>query len=231
MRTSQRPLTRSEAARRRGPRLIGARRVGGASFEAAGLAFPANLDAVEVNRRQGELDRELQRQVDNPPILPPSDVEDVDPKPQIQKWIKLPESADDQTRETIVKQNNLIAAENQRIERHRNNQAAKKSRKKRVEALNNTREILNKKCAECDWWRMKAMTLGAKSEDWDNVPRMITDKMIRDIADRVQKIDDERAEIKKKEDILKRTKRKRGQDVSGDRSQTLSVPMLTLNLS
>lgn len=230
LRTTRRPLTRLEAARRRGPRLTPARRIGGVSFEAAGLSLPANLDPMEVNRRQGELDRELQRQVHNPPVLPPSEVEDVEPKEAPQAWVKVPDDDGEEKRKAI-QQNNEIAAYNQTIERRRNNQAAKKSRKKRVEALNNTREILNRKCAECDWWRMKAMTLGAKSQDWEFVPETITDKMISDIADRVRKIDDERAEIKKKEDILKRTKRKRDPDVSGDHSRTLSGSMLTLGLS
>lgn len=145
------PLTRSRTqAQRASTTGEMERRVGGATFERAGLALPDNLTAAEQNRRLAELDRELRYQSSNPPILPISQVKEVDPKPFTEDWVSFPDDVDDKERKRIEAENNRIAAINQDIERDRNNQAAKKSREKRLEALKNTRTILNAKCAECD---------------------------------------------------------------------------------
>lgn len=63
---------------------------------------------------------------------------------------------------------------------------------------------------------MKAMTLGASSEDWLRVPTNVKDSMVKKIEGRVEEVDVVRAEEKKKQDAIKRSERNKAKTVSGD---------------
>ncbi|KAH6996582.1 hypothetical protein BKA56DRAFT_666787 [Ilyonectria sp. MPI-CAGE-AT-0026] len=186
-------------------------RVGGSyTLETAGLSLPTNLTPNEASRRQTEIERELAFQAANPPALPASTIADLPPKPATEDWVMFPEDPiSDEQRRAIEAENNRIAATNQRIERERNNQAAKKSRQKRLEALDNTRLILNDRAAECDWWRMRAMALGATASDWDLLPRQIKKSMVKVIEERVAVVDQRNEEIRKQDEARKRLERTR----------------------
>ncbi|KAF7546588.1 hypothetical protein G7Z17_g8335 [Cylindrodendrum hubeiense] len=186
-------------------------RVGGSyTLETAGLGVPNNLPHNEIRRRQGEIERELAFQAANPPALPASTIADLPPKPATEDWVSFPDDPiPDEQRLAIEAENNRIAATNQRIERERNNQAAKKSRQKRLEALDNTRIILNDRAAECDWWRMRAMALGASVSDWNLLPKQIKDGMVKVIEDRIAVVDQHNENARKQEEARKRLERTR----------------------
>ncbi|CAM1511182.1 Fc.00g086950.m01.CDS01 [Cosmosporella sp. VM-42] len=200
-----RSITRSRG-RTGNSKLPGALRIGGALIEDAGLKIP-QVSEAESLRRKGELEAELEYQREHPPHLPRSRIVDLEEKPRHAPWHEIPDNCSDEERKRLTKLNNAIATENQKIERDRNNQAAKKSRQKRLEALNDTRKILNEKAAECDWWRMRAMTLGASAKEWEQVPRQVKVAMVKEISNRVDVIHQFHEEEKKREDAVKRTER------------------------
>ncbi|KAK7422242.1 hypothetical protein QQX98_001765 [Neonectria punicea] len=181
--------------------------VGGFPAEAASLVIPGNLTPNEFHRRANEMERELAYQRANPPALPKSDIPELPEKPPSEPWRRFPNNVTPEQRRAIEAENNRIATTNQRIERERNNQAAKKSRMKRLEALERTRRILNDRSAECDWWRLKAMSLGASVSEWDNLPDEIKMNMVDEIKDRVQAMDSLLEEDKRDQETRRRTAR------------------------
>ncbi|KAH7160239.1 hypothetical protein B0J13DRAFT_617020 [Dactylonectria estremocensis] len=185
------------------PLLIG----GSYTLETAGLAIPPNIPINERLRRQAEMGRELAFQEANPPALPASRIGDLPPKPAAQDWIPFPKEMTKKEEDEIVDLNNEIAKINQRIERERNNQAAKKSRQKRLEALGDTRLILNGCSAECSWWRMRAMAGGASANEWDLVPQQVKDGMVKTIEQRVAAVDEVNETARKQEEARKRLDR------------------------
>ncbi|KAH7136516.1 hypothetical protein EDB81DRAFT_902472 [Dactylonectria macrodidyma] len=188
------------------PQLIG----GSYTLQAAGLSIPTNIPAQEMRRRQAEMERELAYQEANPPALPMSQIPDLPPKPTAEDWVPFPdEPIPENEHRRIEAENNRIAKTNQRIERERNNQAAKKSRQKRLEALGNSQRITYDRSASGDWWRLRAMALGASASDYDEVPQQIKDGMVKVIEQRVTAVDEENENIRKQEEARKRIDRTR----------------------
>lgn len=184
-------------------------RMGSCSLDEMLLAIPHGLASAEHSRRKDALQHEIDFQERNPPILPPSQVRDLPPKPFIPDFLKFPDSISDSERLQIETRNNEIAAEHQKIDRQRNNQAAKKSRQARLEALSNTRVLLNEKTVECAWFRMKVLALGGNTADWGLVPAGVRTRLIKEIDGRVKIVEGEVADVKKREEAKKRADRNR----------------------
>ncbi|KAM0449001.1 hypothetical protein ACHAO4_007957 [Trichoderma viride] len=198
-------------------------RIGSCSLDEMLLMIPHGLASAELVRRKDDLRYEIDFQERNPPVLPPSKVKDLPPKPYIQEFHKFPEGISDHERLEIESRNNEIAAEHQKIDRQRNNQAAKKSRQARLEALNSTRVLLNEKTAECAWFRMKVLALGGNTADWNNVPAGVKTRLIKEIDGRVKTIETEAADAKKREEAKKRADRNRRRaEVKKDEEPQLS---------
>ncbi|PTB73039.1 hypothetical protein M440DRAFT_1441321 [Trichoderma longibrachiatum ATCC 18648] len=172
-----------------------------------GLEIPAGVAAAEQSRRKDALRIEIEFHRSNPPILPPSKVEDLPPKPFIEDFLRIPEDVTPEERRVMEDENNRIAAQHQLIDRQRNNQAAKKSRQARLESLWNTRELLNAKAAECFWFRMKVISLGGSTEEWDLVPANVKARLVKEIESRVEDKEKQAADEKKTEEAKKRAER------------------------
>ncbi|KAH8131229.1 hypothetical protein ACSS6W_001129 [Trichoderma asperelloides] len=200
-------------------------RMGSCSLDEMLLTLPHGLASGEHIRRKDGLRYEIDFQERNPPVLPPSKVKDLPPKPFIPDFLKFPEGISDHERLEIESRNNKIAAEHQKVDRQRNNQAAKKSRQARLEALNNTRILLNEKTAECAWFRMKVLALGGNTADWNNVPAGVKARLVKEIDGRVKTIEVEVADAKKREEAKKRADRnKRRAEVKNDEESQPQPP-------
>ncbi|PTB63964.1 hypothetical protein BBK36DRAFT_1083407, partial [Trichoderma citrinoviride] len=198
--------SRAQANRRRSASCH-ALRTDSCSLGDLGLAIPSGLTAAEQSRRKDALQSEIDFHKNNPPILPPSKVEDLPPKPFIEDFLRIPEDITEEERRDIEDQNNRIAAQHQLIDRQRNNQAAKKSRQARLESLWNTRELLNAKSAECFWFRMKVIALGGSTEEWDQVTASVKARLVKEIDSRVKDSEKQAADAKKAEEAKKRAER------------------------
>ncbi|TFA99147.1 hypothetical protein CCMA1212_009006 [Trichoderma ghanense] len=198
--------SRAQANRRRSASCH-ALRTDSCSLVDLGLEMPAGLPAAEQSRRKEALKFEIEFHKSNPPILPPSKVEDLPPKPFIEEFLRIPEDISPEERRDMEDENNRIAAMHQLIDRQRNNQAAKKSRQARLESLWNTRELLNAKSAECFWFRMKVIALGGSTDEWDQVPANVKARLVKEIASRVKDKEKQAADEKKAEEAKKRAER------------------------
>lgn len=129
------------------------------------------------------------------------------PKQTLPDYMDVPEGASEADKERVRQYNNDIASQSQKIDRERNNQAAKKSRETRLEALYNTRQMLNDKAAECGWLRLKLIQLGGDPLEWDAMDVHLRKRMVEKVAERVTVSDQFLAEEKKKEEQKKRAER------------------------
>lgn len=183
--------------------------IAGHPLESANIVIPAGLPQQEHRHTQNMLAAELQFQENNPPCLPRSQIRDLSPKPHMEDWQEIPENCDEETKTQIQDYNNVIATELQRIDRERNNKAAKKSRETRVEALNNAKAMLNDKAAELTWLRLKLVVHGGNPNEWEAVSSTIKDAMVTEIKQRVEFNTEEEQEFKKKKESQRRIDRNR----------------------
>jgi hypothetical protein len=182
-------------------------RIGPIAFEDAKIFLPPGLGAQDQREIKDRWQRELKLQEDNPPALPPSRVAALPAKATAGEYVEVPEGASEKEKDRIRQYNNKIASESQRIDRERNNQAAKKSRETRLEALHNTRQILNRKSAECAWLRLKLISLGGDPTEWEAMDEFMRTRMVEKVAERVTASDQRLAEEKKKEEQRRRAER------------------------
>lgn len=140
-------------------------RIGTIPIEDVGLRVPANVDPKVQASVRTRMERELRRQEANPPALPPSTVKSLPPKEMAREYREIPDDASEELKCEVRAYNNLISQEIQRIDRERNNQAAKKSRETRLECLRVTREMLNLATAQNAWLRLRMIQMGGAPEE------------------------------------------------------------------
>jgi hypothetical protein len=184
-------------------------RIGDVPFEDANLTLPQDKSPQEIQWIRAQWQVELQRQEASPPALPPSAVPPLPPKETLEEYHEVPETATEAEKDHVRSINCAIAAQSQKIDRERNNQAAKKSRVTRLEKLHNTRIMLNEKAAECDWQRLKVIQMGGDPSEWDKLSDRVKQRMIGKIEERVTACDQLVAEEKKRDEQRKRTERTR----------------------
>ncbi|KAI9167203.1 hypothetical protein HJFPF1_03328 [Paramyrothecium foliicola] len=188
------------------PAILCGLEVGGFPLHEALLNPLPHATEAELKKLKQILTRELEYQTANPPALPRSQIPALPPKPRAREWVILPDGIEGAARRELEDQNNAIAAENQAVERDRNNMAAKKSRQVRLEALGNARALLNDKAAECAWLRLKVALLGGRPDEWNDgtVPEAVKAAMAAEVKERVAEVDARHAEEKKREEARKR---------------------------
>ncbi|KAH7327937.1 hypothetical protein B0I35DRAFT_472702 [Stachybotrys elegans] len=202
--------------------------LGGYNLLEAQLHIPLGLAQHEEATLHSLVTHELQNQP--LPVLPTSTIPPLPPKPRAQPWHEFPKDVTSEIRRDIEEKNNRIAARNQRVERERNNMAAKKSRQVRIEALANSRTMLNRQAAEITWLRLQVLLLGGSLARWDDMPDEIKDGMVEDVGRRVDAIETRNAEVKKRQESKHRAEKGRrlksieedANDESGGQDRSMS---------
>ena len=183
--------------------------VAGHTLLELGCAIPNWVLPEEALRRQRCVANEIEYQKNNPPALPPSRVPDLPPKQDIADYIEFPEGVDQETRLIIEDRNNKIAAEAQKIDRERNNMAAKKSRALRIEARDNYRELLIEAKAELRLVRLMLAAQGFDPAVWDHLAPNVALNLLAQTRGEANTVDARRADVKKREDARRRVERMR----------------------
>ncbi|KAG9256474.1 uncharacterized protein F5Z01DRAFT_511806 [Emericellopsis atlantica] len=184
-------------------------RIGALTLEEAQLAIPGHLSPEDKAALKARLQDELNRQRAHPPALPRSEIPDLPPKEFMPEYKKIEEHFAPALKARIRTFNARVSEELRNIDRRRNNQAAKKSRETRLEALRLTRDMLNKKTAECDWLRLKVLQLQGDPKEYDALPGQTRRRLIETVETRVREVDQAYAEEKKQEESRKRAQRTR----------------------
>ncbi|CEI68852.1 hypothetical protein FVEN_g11160 [Fusarium venenatum] len=175
-------------------------KVGGVTLSRAGLGLPHFLNRDQIHCRISFIDEEIQNQKGKAPILPPSELAQPDPKPFTPKAYNVPVSIKDpRVRHFFDKKNHDLCTKNKKIDLDRNNQAAKGTRSRREEALDKHRELANEMAIELNWWRIKAISLGAHFREWDHVPETVKRNMAKEMTERVEKLEAAAAKEAKKQ--------------------------------
>ncbi|GKU01688.1 hypothetical protein FLAG1_03628 [Fusarium langsethiae] len=175
-------------------------KIGNSTLARAGLGLPHFLTREEIHRRVCFIDETLQLQRTNAPILPPSELTQPGPKPFTPKPYKVPASIkDSRVRSFFDKKNHDLCTKNKQIDLDRNNQAAKGTRSRREEALDQYRQLANEQAIELNWWRIKAVSLGADYREWDQVPGTVKTNMTTEMSERVKKLEAAAAKEAKKQ--------------------------------
>ncbi|KAG8668973.1 hypothetical protein FPOAC2_08280 [Fusarium poae] len=175
-------------------------KIGNVTLSRAGLGLPHFLDRDQIHRRISLIDQEIQNQRGRAPILPPSELAQPGPKPFTPKAYNVPASIkDSRVRHFFDKKNHDLCTKNKQIDLDRNNQAAKGTRSRREEALDKHRELANEMAIELNWWRIKAISLGADFREWDQVPDTVKRNMRKEMTERVEKLEAAAAKEAKKQ--------------------------------
>lgn len=181
--------------------------VAGYTLLELGVAIPNWVPPEEALRRQQCIVGEMEYQRNNPPALPPSRVPGLPPKEDLPDYVDFPDGVNEETRRIIEKKNNQIASEIQRIERQRNNMAAKKSRALRLEARDDYRELLIEARAEQKLIRLVLAAHGFDPAMWNHLDPGVAQGLLDQTRREADAVDAHMAELKKREVSRKRIER------------------------
>lgn len=184
-------------------------RIGSNPLEHFNIKIPENMSKEAASELKAKWDAELQRQKENPPALPPSQVQQLPPKAHLGEPMPYPADGTPEEQRRVTAWNDWLSKKTQSVDRQRNNQAAKKSRETRIESLNVTRAMLNDTAAERDWLRLKVLQLGGDLEDWDGLDQNSKNRIVEVISVRVKECEVKTIEEKKREEAKKRAERNR----------------------
>ncbi|KAM0438813.1 hypothetical protein ACHAPT_001573 [Fusarium lateritium] len=202
--SAQKKGDKSNQKKREPPRTN--RVIGEYAFEEAGLAMPPDLEDADYEKIIGFIDWELARQEANPPVLPPSQLPEMVDKPLPEAPYEIP---DDNPRlaKLLLEKNKIILQKSKRLDKERNNLAAKATRERRAEALENTRILLNQRDSELNWWKLRAITFGADPNEYANLRGEVKQSILSGIEQRLVEKDQENSEHHAKNKSQKQSNR------------------------
>ncbi|KAI1026881.1 hypothetical protein LB503_012784 [Fusarium chuoi] len=165
-------------------------RFGGVTLSEAGLGPDPALPKDDVDGRFKMIVAEIknQTQAQNIPIPPLSALPKLPPKPFIGGLYLMPPGVKDARLKEVLKQKNVVILERQKdVALARNNLAARRTRQRREEKEKNRREMMAKLQLQMNWWRLKAISLGANAGAWNAVHQDCKNKMLQDMNEKVCK--------------------------------------------
>ncbi|GKT45757.1 uncharacterized protein ColSpa_05938 [Colletotrichum spaethianum] len=103
------------------------------------------------------------------------------PKHSLGAFIRIDDVPAGAEREAAVAHNNNLAAARLKELKRRNNVAASRSRNRRERAVVGRTEELSNVKAQMNWWKARAVSLGARASEWDELPeRAVRDVIVAD---------------------------------------------------
>lgn len=184
-------------------------RIGNTPFEHVNINIPDDMSKEDAAALKAKWDSELERQKQTVPALPPSNVPELPVKVHAGVPVPFPHNGTVQEQRRATEYNDWLSAQTQRIDRERNNKAAKKSRETRLESLDRTRTMLNDAAAERDWLRLKLLQRGGDPGEWDAMDVNLKRRLVEVVEQRVKEKDQHQVELKKRDEAKKRAERTR----------------------
>ncbi|KAF9765695.1 hypothetical protein IL306_002002 [Fusarium sp. DS 682] len=177
--------------------------LGGVKLSQLGLGPHPSLSPEEVENRFKLIDLEITHQQSRIPSQPPSRLPPQAPKEFVGPTYQVPPGFENTPLEKVLqRKNKAILTTQKQVDLERNNVAAKGTRNRREEALQNLRHIANMLQIETNFWRIKAVSLGADAREWDVIGDSLKMKMLEDMNTKVRLAEDaQSAEIKRRKGI------------------------------
>ncbi|KAF4336393.1 hypothetical protein FBEOM_9759 [Fusarium beomiforme] len=143
--------------------------LGGVALSQLGLGPNPTLPHKEIDNRFKLIDMAIEdQQAKRIPILPASKLPPQAPKEFVGAVYRVPAGIENADLEEFLRQRNeAILSTQKQVDLERNNIAAKGTRSRRDEALRNLRDMVNTLQIETNWWRLKAVSLGADPREWE----------------------------------------------------------------
>ncbi|KAG5955308.1 hypothetical protein E4U57_003558 [Claviceps arundinis] len=180
----------------------------GFTFRDLKLQF-GGADLADSRQAQMRALRRLEHLTENPPALPENTVEEMQPKKVFPDYVKLAADASAVELEAAEKINNAIAQESLRIDRERNNEAAKRSRRLKNENLDNANQQLVQNALQIAWLEAQLSALGGCPEAFDSISPNIKKRLHDKIIDRRDRYYERRRKEKSKRETRKRSEHNR----------------------
>ncbi|KAJ4205153.1 hypothetical protein NW767_003943 [Fusarium falciforme] len=169
------------------------RKIAGYPFEKAGLTIPDVESEADYDKIITSIDFELAHQEANPPVLPPSELKEMAAKPLPEAPYEIPED-NPRLAEILRAKNKQILEKGKMLDKERNNLAAKATRDRRNEVIFQSRVLLNDREAELNWWKLRAITLGAQPNEFRDLPDELKKAILSVVEQRVSEGDAKRSE-------------------------------------
>ncbi|RSL73279.1 hypothetical protein CEP54_000387 [Fusarium duplospermum] len=182
------------------------RKIAGYPFEKAGLTIPNVESQADYDKIIASVDFELAHQEANPPVLPPSKLKEMAAKPLPEAPYEIPED-NPRLAEILRAKNKQILEKGKLLDKERNNLAAKATRDRRNEIIAQSRVLLNDREAELNWWKLRAITLGADPNEYQNLPGELKKALLSVVEQRVSEGDAKRSEDSAKNKSKKQSTR------------------------
>ncbi|KAF4946900.1 hypothetical protein FGADI_10813 [Fusarium gaditjirri] len=160
--------------------------VGGVKLSQVGLGPDPALPKDDVDGRFKMIQDELKNQAFKIPIPPVSALPRQPPKEFVGSTYQMPPGdKDHRLMEVLRRRNEIILNRQKQVDLGRNNLAAKGTRERREEKEKNLKKIISKLQVENNWWRLKAVSLGANRREWDAIPEPLKNQMLQDMDGKV----------------------------------------------
>lgn len=169
------------------------RKIAGYPFEKAGLTIPDMASEEDYDKIITSIDFELAHQEANPPVLPPSELKEMAAKPLPEAPYEIPED-NPRLAEILRAKNKQILEKGKMLDKERNNLAAKATRDRRNEVIFQSRVLLNDREAELNWWKLRAITLGAQPTEFKELSEELKKAILSVVEQRVSEGDAKRSE-------------------------------------
>jgi hypothetical protein len=162
-------------------------RIGGVRLSQVGLGPDPALPKDDVDGRFKMIEFELKNQIQPGSIpIPPPSLHRPAYKEFVSNTYVMPPGVEDARLEKVLDARNaIILNERKKLNLVRNNTSAKGTRVRREEKAINLRELTKMLQVQMNWWRLKAVSLGADPREWNAISEDLKEKMSADMDKKV----------------------------------------------
>ncbi|KAK2595957.1 hypothetical protein QQS21_006487 [Conoideocrella luteorostrata] len=143
--------------------------------------------------------------LDHPPVLPENTIPQMGPKDVFPDFVKYPDTSPTNNLSAARRMNDSIASKSQTVDRHRNNEAAKRSRKVKAENLENANIQLVENTLHIAWLQGQLCALGGRPEAYDEVSELTKENIYKLITSKREVNYEKRKKEKLRRDAKKRS--------------------------
>ncbi|KHN97911.1 uncharacterized protein MAM_04300 [Metarhizium album ARSEF 1941] len=179
----------------------------GYPLDLVGLTIHDSGDAEELARRRVAIQLNQKSHRQNPPVIPDHTLGEMTPKRVFPDFIKPSQSTSPEEKLMMERENNRLAAQLQKEDRARNNEAAKRSRLAKSEALCNATKLNITQFIRIAWLEAKVIGLGGSLADFDAIRPDMLLKIRNDVLARMDAVYAQRKKNKAEEESRRRALR------------------------
>jgi hypothetical protein len=177
----------------------------GFTLDLVGLSIQDDCDADELARRRSAITKNQEFHKQHPPVIPDHTLGEMAPKEVFPDFIRPTLSTTDEEKVVIERENNCLAAQLQKEDRARNNEAAKRSRLAKTEALTNATKLNISQSIRIAWLEAKVISLGGNPSQFDSISPEIYERIRGEVISRMDLVYERRKKERGETESRRRT--------------------------